>query len=102
MTFHPSANILTVSCLAGSTNWYAKCALNRGLKEMALSSRILPVPAERCEETANAQRLYRLMCGKPAAFRQAAEPQRFNSNVEPEVPERLSLSAHQAAKPRFL
>ena len=47
-------------------------------------------------------RLRRLLCGRPAAFRQAAEPKWFVAFLlEPAEPERLSLSAQQAAKPRF-
>jgi hypothetical protein len=39
------------------------------------------------------------MCGKPTAFRQAAQPEYFI--FEPGVRKGSSLSAHQAAKPRF-
>ena len=44
-------------------------------------------------------RLCRLMCGKPLAFRHAAQFQYFS--YEPGVRKGGSLSAHQAAEPRF-
>ena len=44
-------------------------------------------------------RLRRLLCGKPTAFRQAAEPKEFN--LKPAVPKGPSPSAQQAAEPRF-
>jgi hypothetical protein len=47
-------------------------------------------------------RLCRLLCGKPAAFRQAAEPECFRVVFFSQTgPERQSLSAQQAAEPRF-
>jgi len=47
-------------------------------------------------------RLCRLLCGKPPAFRQAAEPKDFIIPLFGRADaERLSLSAQQAAEPRF-
>ena len=47
-------------------------------------------------------RLGRLLCGKPPAFREAAGPKDFIVFLFwPARPERLSLSAQQAAEPRF-
>jgi len=47
-------------------------------------------------------RLRRLLCGKPPAFREAAEPKDFIVFLFLAAgPERLSLSAQQAAEPRF-
>jgi hypothetical protein len=70
-----------------------------GRAPVPLGTQIIADAPEAVKKSARLLRLRRLICGKPAAFRQPAQPK--CSTVEPDLGKGGGLSAHQAAAAIF-